>query len=156
MNDVLQKSLTRHRAYARRVDIMLGAAEELCGSVTDLLSDVNACVKPSVREDTNTQDYDGFETFMAPCLIMEWELHGWKDRNTSVQMVVRLTTSFDDMYQETVVLAHNATKAGSNTLSVHIELCPDCDEQEVRDVIDAACARVVESRDRYVALSNAD
>lgn len=151
MSSVLQKALSRHRAYARRVDTMLTATEHLCDGVTAALAEIDAGIHPHVREDENTQGYDGFESYMAPCLIAEWELDGYSGE-APLKLLVRLTTSFDNLYQETVVLTHTSETTGAKTLSVRIELCPDFDAQDTANVMETALARVTEQRDAFVAL----
>lgn len=150
----LRATLTRYALYSQRVDAMLTVASRLYDGVTDLLSDVDASVMPHAREDSNTQGYEGFESFMPPCVVVDWELHGDGPDGTPVTLAVRLATSFDDVDGETSILAHQSQTMNSLTLSIFIELCPDLVASDVDDVVDTALARVVAYRDDFDALVN--
>lgn len=149
----LRATLTRYALYSQRVDAMLTVASRVYDGVNDLLSDVGVA-HPHAREDSNTQGYEGFESFMPPCVIVDWELCGDDPDGTPVKMLVRLTTSFDDVDDETSVLAHQSETLRSRTLSVNIELCPDLVAGDVDEVVDTVLKRIVEYRDKYDALVN--
>lgn len=149
----LRATLTRYALYSQRVDAMLTVASRVYDGVSDLLSDVGVA-KPHAREDSNTQGYEGFESFMPPCVIVDWGLHGDDPDGTPVNMVVRLTTSFDDVNDETSVLAHQSETLRSRTLTVNIELCPDLVAGDVDGVVDTVLKRIVEYRDKYDAIVN--
>lgn len=148
----LRATLTRYALYSQRVDAMLTAASRLYDGVNDVLSDVDASVRPHTSEDTNTQGYEGFESFMPPCVVVDWELRGVGPDGTPVTLVVRLTTSFDDVDDETSVLAHQSETLRARALSVHIGLCPDFVATDVDVVVDTALKRVAEYRDTYAAI----
>lgn len=149
----LRATLTRYALYSQRVDAMLAAASRLYDGVTDLLSAVDASVTPRARVDQNTQGYEGFESFMPPCVIVDWELAG-ESEGTPVTMVVRLTTSFDDVDDETAIRTRQSQTSNSLTLGVFVELCPDLVAGDVDEMVDAVLARVVKYRDEYDALIN--
>lgn len=149
----LRATLTRYALYSQRVDAMLTVASRVYDGVNDLLSDVGVA-KPHAREDSNTQGYEGFESFMPPCVIVDWQLRGDDPDGTPVMLEVRLTTSFDDVDDETSVLAHQSETLRSRTLSVNIELCPDLVAGDVDEVVDTVLKRIVEYRDKYDALVN--
>ena len=149
----LRATLTRYALYSQRVDAMLTVASRVYDGVNDLLSDVGVA-KPHAREDSNTQGYEGFESFMPPCVIVDWQLRDNDPDGTPVMLEVRLTTSFDDVNEETLILAHQSETLHTRTLSVNIELCPDLVAADVDDVVDTVLKRVVEYRDKYDALVN--
>lgn len=150
----LRATLTRYALYSKRVDAMLTAASRLYDGVNDVLSDVDASVMPKARVDQNTQGYEGFESFMPPCVIVDWQLRSDDPEGTPVTLAVRLATSFDDVDGETSILAHQSQTMNSLTLSIFIELCPDLVAGDVDDVVDTALARVVAYRDDFDALVN--
>lgn len=150
----LRATLTRYALYSQRVDAMLTAASRLYDGVNDVLSDVDASVMPKSRVDQNTQGYEGFESFMPPCVIVDWQLRSDDPEGTPVTLAVRLATSFDDVDGETSILAHQSQTMNSLTLSIFIELCPDLVAGDVDDVVDTALARVVAYRDDFDALVN--
>lgn len=149
----MRETLTRYALYSQRVDAMMTAASRVYDGVNDLLSDVGVA-EPHVREDTNTQGYEGFESFMPPCVIVDWHLQGDDSDGTPVSLVVRLTTSFDDVEDETSVLAHQTETLHTRTLRVSIGLCPDFVAGDVDGVVGTALKRIVEYRDKYDAIVN--
>lgn len=149
----LRATLTRYALYSRRVDAMLTVASRVYDGVNDLLSDAGVA-HPRAREDSNTQGYEGFESFMPPCVIVDWELHGDDPDGAPVILAVNLTTSFDDVNAETSILARQTETLRSRTLSVNIELCPDLVTGDVDDVVDMVLKRIAEYRDKYDAIVN--
>lgn len=153
MNETaLRATLTRYAMYSQRVDAMLTAASRLYDGVNDVLSDVDASVMPKARVDQNTQGYEGFESFMPPCVIVDWQLRSDDPEGTPVTLAVRLTTSFDDVDDETSVLAHQSETLRARTLTVNIELCPDLVAGDVDGVVDTALKRVAEYHDTYATI----
>ena len=150
MSTDLRSTISEYTVYGRRVEAMLNSAVRLNDSIDELLQFAGTARK-SVHEDTNTQGYEGFEHFMAPCIIVEWRLRD-DSYGVPVYLEVRLTTSFDDENQETLVIAHQSESSQALTFSVAIELCPDFEGAvSIESVVSTALARVEEYRDKYSA-----
>lgn len=149
--------IKRYRKYHKRVEAMLTAAVEVESIITTLLvenqdydPDMHGDVVFDSRLDPNTTGYEGFEEFMAPCIIGDWTLTRQSAQGGTVQFAVRVTTSFDDGAVSHVSSARS--DIGDMTgFSVTVELAPDTDD--FSHVKRAVQERVLETMSQYTAPS---